>query len=51
MQRGALAADGLGDQEALTVGHAEDRGGVELDHLQVGQRGPGRVGELQADAQ
>ena len=50
-QRRALAADRLGDQEALAARHAGHRGRVELDELQVGQRGARRVGEHHPDAE
>ena len=38
VQRGALAAHRLGDQEALAAGDAGHRRGVELDELEVGER-------------
>ena len=50
-QRGALAADRLGDQEALAALHAGDGGGVELHELEVGERRAGAAGEQQPDAQ
>ena len=50
-QRGALAPDRLGDQEALAARDTDDRGGVELDELEIGQRGAGGVGEQQPDAE
>ena len=51
VQRRALAADGLGDEEALAAADAGDRGGMELDELEVGERGPGGAGEQQAGAE
>ena len=50
-QRRALAADRLGDQEALAARDAGDRGRVELHELEVGERGAGGVGEQQPDAE
>ena len=49
-QRRALAADRLGDQEAVARAVAAQRGGVELHELEVGQRGAGGVGEQQPGA-
>ena len=43
----ALAADRLGDQEALAPAVGDQRGGVELGELEVGQRGA--RGERQAE--
>ena len=40
VQGGALAADRLGYEEALAPGHADDGGGVELEHLEVGEAAP-----------
>ena len=45
VQRRALAADRLGDEEALAARDAGDRGRVELDELEVGERGAGGVRE------
>ena len=50
-QRGALAADRLGDEEALAALDAGHRGRVELHELEVGERGAGAAGEQQADAE
>ena len=43
-ERGALTADRLGDQEPLAALDAGDRGRVELDELQVGERRARRRG-------
>ena len=51
VQRRALAADRLGDQEALATGEADDRRGVELGELEVGERGAGVAGEHEAGAE
>ena len=51
VERGALAADGLGDQEALAALDADDRGGMELRELEVGELGAGGAGEQQAGAE
>ena len=49
-QQRALAAHRLGDQEAVARAVADQRGGVELHELQVGQAGARRVGQRQPDA-
>ena len=49
-ERRALAAHGLGDQEAVAVAVARKCRGVELDELQVGQVGVHCVGERMAAA-
>ena len=51
VERGALAADGFGDQEALAAREADDRGGVELRELEVRELGAGRAGEDEAGAE
>ena len=48
VQRRALAADRLGDQEALAALHADHRRRVELHELQVRQRRARRVRQQQA---
>ena len=50
-QGGALAADRLGDQEALAALDAGHGGRVELHELEVGERRAGAAREQQADAQ
>ena len=49
-QRGAVAADRLGDQEALVARRREQRGRVELQELEVGELGAGGVGHRQPAA-
>ena len=49
MEGRALAADRLGDQEALAPGEPAHGGGVELEQLEVRQRRAGGVGEQQAE--
>ena len=49
-QRRALAAHGLGDEEAVAGAVAHERGGVELHELEVGEVRARRVGERQPDA-
>ncbi len=51
VQGRALAADGLGDQEPLAALEADDRGGVELRELEVGELRAGRAGEDEAGAE
>ena len=48
VQRGALAAHGLRDEEALAPGDPDDRGRVELDELEVGEVGARGAREQQA---
>ena len=49
MKRRAVSADRLGDQEALAPSHADHRGRVELQHLEVRHRRSRGVGEQRAD--
>ena len=51
VERRALAADGLGDQEALLALEADDRRRVELRELEVGEHRAGLAGEQQAGAE
>src|SRR6185369_16341592 len=44
-------ADRLGDQEALAALDADHGGRVELDELEVGERGAGGAGEQKAGAE
>jgi hypothetical protein len=48
VQRRALAAHGLGDQEALAALEADDRGRVELGELEVGEHRARLTGEQEA---
>ena len=48
-ERCALAADRLGDEKPLTTRDAGDGRRVKLHELEVGERGPGRVGEHHPD--
>ena len=48
VQRRALAAHGLGDEEALAARDPGDRGRVELDELEVGERRARRARQQQA---
>ena len=50
VQRGALAADRLGDEEALAALDAGHRRGVELDELEVGEHRAGGAGEQEPGA-
>ena len=45
VEQRALAADRLGDQEAVVLAAGRERGGVELDQLHVGERRAGGVRE------
>ncbi len=51
VERGALAADGLRDEESLAACDADDRGGVELGELEVSELGAGGAGEQEAGAE
>ena len=51
VERRALAADGLGDQEALAALEADDRRRVELGELEVGEHRAGVAREQQAGAE
>ena len=50
VEQRALAADRLGDQEAVALASRRQRGRVELDHLHVGERRARGVGERHAGA-
>ena len=50
-QARALAADRLGDQEALAAGDADHRRRVELEELEVGEQRAGAMGEQHAAAE
>lgn len=45
-QQAALAAHGLGNQQAFDAGRPDHAGGVELDELHVAEFGPGFVGQV-----
>ena len=50
VQRRALAAHRLGDEEALAAADPDDRGRVELDELEVGEVGARGARQQQAGA-